>query len=110
MMLRALLDKDEFRLNNQTGALSTYTEAEIYFLPTYKYIKKEKAYDTKRTPSWCDRILYYRKDKLKIKPLKYHDVHIYNSDHRPVAGVYRFLCKNEDSDKKKKLIDLYLRS
>lgn len=109
-MLRALLDKDEFRLNSQTGALSTYTEAEIYFFPTYKFIKKEKGYDTKRTPSWCDRILYYRKDKLKMSVLKYHDVHIQNSDHRPVAGVYRFLCKNEDSDKKKKLIDLYLRS
>lgn len=39
--------------------------------------------------------------------LKYSDVDIYLSDHKPVAGLYRFLCKNENADKKKQLIQMY---
>ena len=108
--LQSLLQKDEYHLNKDKGALSSYSEAEIYFLPTYKYIKKDKAYDIKRTPSWCDRILFYRKEKLKMTVLKYTDVDIYLSDHKPVCGVFRFLAKNEDADKKKKLIQMYYES
>lgn len=100
-MLQALLAKDEFNLNRHTGSLSSYNEAEIYFLPSYKYVKKEKRYDTKRTPSWCDRVLFYRKEKLKLVVLKYSDVEVYLSDHKPVCGIFRFLCKDEDKDKKK---------
>lgn len=39
-MLQTLLAKDEFNLNRNSGPLSSYNEAEIYFLPSYKYIKK----------------------------------------------------------------------
>ena len=79
-------------------------------MPTYKYVKKEKGYDTKRTPSWCDRILFYRKEKLKLLPLKYSDVDVYLSDHKPVCGLFRLLCKTEDTNKKKKLIHMYFES
>jgi hypothetical protein len=85
-----------------------YNEGTIYFLPTYKYKKKTKIYDTKRTPSWCDRILYYSKEKMKLSMIKYMDVDVYDSDHKPVCGIYKILVKNEDQDRKKRLIELYM--
>lgn len=39
--------------------------------------------------------------------MKYSDIDIYLSDHKPVCGMYKFLCKQEDTDKKKKLIQMY---
>jgi hypothetical protein len=65
-LLHPLLLKDEFYTSNHKGALSSYNEPAIYFLPTYKYVKKQKIYDTKRTPSWCDRILFYAADRQKL--------------------------------------------
>jgi glycerol-3-phosphate cytidylyltransferase-like family protein len=56
-------------------------------------VKKERRYDTKRTPSWCDRILYYSKDKLKLTVFKYTAIDVFLSDHKPVCGGFRFLCK-----------------
>lgn len=70
-----------------------YSEATIYFLPTYKYIKKEKTYDSKRTPSWCDRILFYAQEPSKFIILKYWDVDCFQSDHKPVCGAFKFLLK-----------------
>lgn len=61
--MESLLTKDEFILHRNEGALSDYTEAKINFLPSYKFVKKENKYDFKRTPSWCDRILFFRKNK-----------------------------------------------
>lgn len=40
IMLQTLLAKDEFNLNRHSGSLSSYSEAEIYFLPSYKYVKR----------------------------------------------------------------------
>lgn len=110
MMLQTLLAKDEFNLNRHTGSLSSYNEAEIYFLPSYKYVKREKRYDTKRTPSWCDRVLFFRKDKLKLVVLKYSDIDVFLSDHKPVCGVFRFLCKKEKAEEKQKIIQAYFES
>jgi len=102
--LQSLLQKDEYFLNNMTGSLGMYNEATIYFLPTYKYIKQQKNYDTKRTPSWCDRILFHSADPKKIVVLKYWDVDCYQSDHKPVSGAFKVLLKTEDPDRKKKLL------
>lgn len=106
--LSTLLQKDEYFLNNRTGVLSLYREGNIYFLPTYKYVKREKIYDTKRTPSWCDRVLFYAQDPNKIVLLKYWDVDCYQSDHKPVTGAFKLLLKKEDPDRKKKLMETYM--
>jgi synaptojanin len=106
--LQSLLQKDEYYLNNHSGALATYSEATIYFLPTYKYIKKEKKFDIKRTPAWCDRILFSSTDDKKLAVLKYWDVECYHSDHKPVCGAFKVLIKREDPDKKKKLLQQYM--
>lgn len=97
-------------LNRNTRALSSYSEAEINFFPTYKYVKRERVYDARRTPAWCDRILFYSKDKLKLKPLHYSDLDVYVSDHKPVCGTYWLMCKKEDKEEKKKLIQNYYES
>jgi hypothetical protein len=106
--LQSLLQKDEYYLNNLMGALSQYNEGTIYFLPTYKYVKKEKNYDIKRTPSWCDRILFHSADTKKLAILKYWDVDCFQSDHKPVCGAFKILIKTEDPDRKRKLLQLYM--
>lgn len=42
--------------------------------------------------------------------LKYWDVDVYSSDHKPVCGAYKVLLKTEDPDMKKKLIQEYMDS
>ncbi|KAK6462966.1 Endonuclease/exonuclease/phosphatase [Scheffersomyces coipomensis] len=37
---------------------SGFTEAQIKFQPTYKYHVHTAIYNSKRSPAWCDRILY----------------------------------------------------
>lgn len=106
--LQSLLQKDEYHLNNFNGALSLYSEATIYFLPTYKYVKREKIYDTKRTPSWCDRVLFHAQTPSKLAVLKYWDVDCYQSDHKPVCAAFKVLLKKEDADRKKKLLQIYM--
>lgn len=107
-MLSILLQKDEYRLNKTYRSLSMYNEATIYFMPTYKYIKKEKKYDLKRTPSWCDRILFSCTEPQKLAVLKYWDIDCYHSDHKPVCGAFKVLIKTEDKDKKRKLMQKYM--
>lgn len=59
--------KDELQqLKRQGTILRGFKEAPIEFAPTYKYkVGTASTYNTKRTPSWCDRILYK----------KYHSAH-----------------------------------
>lgn len=48
-------------LMNTTCLLRIYQESSLEFAPTYKYDPGTDMYDTsekKRTPAWCDRILY----------------------------------------------------
>jgi inositol-1,4,5-trisphosphate 5-phosphatase len=79
-------------------------------MPTYKYIKMENTYDLKRVPSWCDRILYYRRDKAKLKVLSYASADLVESDHKPVYGVFRIKCKKERVKEKSELIHAYYSS
>jgi hypothetical protein len=38
--------------------LSNFKEGNINFAPTYKYLDHLEAYDEKRIPAYCDRILW----------------------------------------------------
>ncbi|GEQ72454.1 hypothetical protein JCM33374_g6141 [Metschnikowia sp. JCM 33374] len=64
-----------------------FDEPCIKFRPTYKYHLNTAIYNSKRCPSWCDRILFQSTYKQGTAPV----VHDYNSiptylgsDHRPV--------------------------
>ncbi|CAN6625453.1 phosphatidylinositol 4,5-bisphosphate 5-phosphatase Inp54p [Trichomonascus vanleenenianus] len=62
-----------------------FTEAPIEFMPSYKYAVGTYIYDTKRNPSWCDRILWleYPADTISIHA--YESLRdVVTSDHKPV--------------------------
>ncbi|GMH29249.1 hypothetical protein Nepgr_031092 [Nepenthes gracilis] len=63
---RALLERDQLRIEQKRGRVFTgWNEGNIYFLPTYKYLHNSDRYaggvhpkEKRRTPAWCDRILW----------------------------------------------------
>ncbi|AOW07039.1 Endonuclease/exonuclease/phosphatase [Yarrowia lipolytica] len=58
-----------------------FQEAEIGFKPTYKFHTGTSEYNTKRIPSWCDRVLY----RGAVVPRKYDSIPaVMSSDHKPV--------------------------
>ncbi|CAH1436782.1 unnamed protein product [Lactuca virosa] len=64
----ALLNKDQLKMEREAGRVfKGWKEGKIFFPPTYKYSYNSDLYagDTikskskRRTPAWCDRILWY---------------------------------------------------
>ncbi|CAK9441791.1 uncharacterized protein LODBEIA_P56590 [Lodderomyces beijingensis] len=50
---------DEFRVSMRNGeVLQNFAEPKITFPPTYKYHVNTAIFNSKRSPSWCDRIVY----------------------------------------------------
>ncbi len=70
-------------------------------MPTYKFDLKGKCYDLKKTPSWYDRILYQTADKKKLEILRYNDIDVYLSDHKPVYAMVSLVIKRENAEKKR---------
>ena len=62
-------------------------------MPTCKFEPKTRSYDSKKTPCWYDRILYKYIDKSKMSFVKYNDIDVYLSDHKPVYGIINLLIK-----------------
>ncbi|GMT19175.1 hypothetical protein PFISCL1PPCAC_10472, partial [Pristionchus fissidentatus] len=84
--LENLLSLDQLLKTRQQGRVFTeYDEAPIKFPPSYRFFMGSTDYDLKRTPSWCDRILY----KGSVKCTNYSRLDtVLASDHLPVQGVY----------------------
>lgn len=80
---------------NIIPSLADLDEGPLEFNPTYKYDIGTNNYDTskkKRTPAWCDRILFKKSNNIEI--VKYSNVpHYTNSDHKPVFGIFRVRVK-----------------
>lgn len=73
-------------------------------MPTYKFVKKNNKYNYKRTPSWCDRILYSSSNSSKIVKDRYTSKSNINySDHKPVFSTFKLSVRKEDKNKKHKL-------
>ncbi|XAR68982.1 hypothetical protein NMG60_11000412 [Bertholletia excelsa] len=106
---QALLEKDQLRIEQSAGRVfKGWEEGRIYFAPTYKYLANSDNYvaqtsnskEKKRTPAWCDRILWKGEG---LKQMWYLRGESKFSDHRPVfslfsvqvssAGKYRFPAK-----------------
>ena len=102
----ALYELDQFYINwKKNQMLKKYIcEKKINFDPTYKYEKESNEYaydeDKIRVPAWTDRILFSKKEGIKmlsydcIKTLRY-------SDHRPVVGAFEietYITKNTKKD------------
>ncbi|XP_057868601.2 type I inositol polyphosphate 5-phosphatase 4 [Cryptomeria japonica] len=101
----ALLEKDQLRIEKKAGRIfKGWNEGKIYFPPTYKYCRNSEHYvgekirsrRKRRTPAWCDRILWYGKG---LRQLSYVRGESKFSDHRPVYSV--FMAEVEMLDRSK---------
>ncbi|KAF7713996.1 Uncharacterized protein PECH_006146 [Penicillium ucsense] len=95
--LTKLLERDQLlasRRKNPGFRLRSFVEAPITFAPTYKYDVGTDQYDTsekKRSPAWCDRILY--RGLGRVKQLEYRRHEVRASDHRPVSAAFKVRVK-----------------
>lgn len=89
-----LISKDQLRRELHKGRVfDGWHEGSIDFGPTYKYkFNSEKFFgieskpgEKKRTPAWCDRVLWFGKG---MKQISYTRAEIMLSDHRPVNSVF----------------------
>ncbi|KAF1969631.1 DNase I-like protein [Bimuria novae-zelandiae CBS 107.79] len=96
--LTKLLERDQLLLSRKRNPglrLRAFNEAPILFAPTYKYDVGTDTYDTsekKRSPAWCDRVLYRGLGKIKQTEYRRHDC-VKVSDHRPVSGRFKLRVK-----------------
>ncbi|EFA77723.1 RhoGAP domain-containing protein [Heterostelium album PN500] len=84
---------DQLYLQMKSGAaFEGFQEPPISFAPTYKYDPGTNDYDSsekKRTPAWCDRILWKTHKKAEnVGILSYRRHELLSSDHRPVSASF----------------------
>lgn len=100
-----LLNNDQLRKELCRGQVfKGWKEGPISFPPTYKYEINSDRYfgenpkegEKKRSPAWCDRILWFGKG---IKQICYQSSDLRLSDHRPVSS--NFLVEVEVFDQHK---------
>ena len=95
--LGKLLERDQLflsRKRNPGFRLRAFIEGPITFAPTYKYDVGTDNYDTsekRRSPAWCDRILYRGAGRIEQLGYRRHEVRA--SDHRPVSGTFKMRIK-----------------
>ncbi|KAE9621857.1 putative inositol-polyphosphate 5-phosphatase [Lupinus albus] len=91
---QALLEKDQLRIEQKAGRVfKGWNEGEIYFAPTYKYLansnnyvaQSSKSKEKRRTPAWCDRILWKGEGLNQIWYVRGESKF---SDHRPVYSLF----------------------
>ncbi|KAL8694146.1 MAG: hypothetical protein Q9218_001143 [Villophora microphyllina] len=102
--LGTLYQNDQLNLQMVAGRVFPhYSEAQITFLPTYKYNNGTDAYDTSekaRIPAWCDRIL--RKGN-NLKQIDYTTAPLRFSDHRPVYATFQCTISSINEQQKEEL-------
>ena len=95
--LGKLLDRDQLLLSRKKNPgfrLRAFNENAIEFPPTYKYDVGTDIYDSsdkKRSPAWCDRLLYRGVGRIKQVEYRRHEIRV--SDHRPVSGSFKLRVK-----------------
>jgi endonuclease/exonuclease/phosphatase family metal-dependent hydrolase len=95
--LPKLLERDQLlasKRKNPSFRLRSFNEVPITFAPTYKYDVGSDEYDSsekKRSPAWCDRVLYRGVGKVKQTEYRRHEVRA--SDHRPVSASFKMRIK-----------------
>lgn len=89
-----LLLKDQLKLEQGEGRVFTnWQEGPIHFPPTYKYKEGTDQFsgevaspgEKRRSPAWCDRILWYGKG---LKQIGYTHRDLKLSDHRSVCATF----------------------
>ncbi|CAN8246739.1 unnamed protein product [Cochlearia groenlandica] len=89
---KRLAEKDQLAREMRQGRVfEGWSEGALDFPPTYKYKLSSENYggkdpkSVKRTPAWCDRIIWYGKG---MKLMSYRRSEIKLSDHRPVTATF----------------------
>ncbi|GIX62491.1 endonuclease/exonuclease/phosphatase family protein [Babesia caballi] len=109
-----LLQYDEFlsEVRHVKPYMCRLQEAPIAFDPTYKFKKRTDYYDVKRTPAWCDRILFggaaaaASQARLSCACYSRHDLML-SSDHKAVSAVFKLeAAKGQSEAELATLIDL----
>lgn len=99
-LLNASPGSASIRSDSAVGLWPLFSEAPIFFPPTYKFDKQSDQYDSskkQRVPSWTDRILW--KTDENIVNLAYSSVpSLKISDHRPIFGQYEVSVNLKDWD------------
>ncbi|EDO07509.1 endonuclease/exonuclease/phosphatase family protein [Babesia bovis T2Bo] len=98
--ISVLLEDDEFlsEIKHPMSHLRRIREATITFEPTYKFKKGTDFYEVKRTPAWCDRILYGGNNgsdsESRVRCLSYrrHEKMV-SSDHKAVSALFELYAK-----------------
>ncbi|KAK4371840.1 hypothetical protein RND71_007224 [Anisodus tanguticus] len=109
----ALLENDQLRMELMDGQVfEGWQEGMIKFAPTYKYYPNSGDYygrpevkrgEKKRSPAWCDRIIWYGEG---LKKQLYARGESTLSDHRPVKAIFSIQVRV--SRKLKRLQSLFL--
>lgn len=93
----ALTQNDELqKVMESQQAFHGFEENQIKFPPTYKFLAQTNKYDrqTKRVPSYTDRILFRSKRQRHIQCLIYDWLpQLLSSDHKPVYSVFDVLIR-----------------
>ncbi|WWC85634.1 uncharacterized protein L201_000500 [Kwoniella dendrophila CBS 6074] len=92
-----MLAKDQLRADIVSEqSFAGFSEAEINFPPTFKFVHGSTTHDLKRAPAYTDRILYNHPENKYTEPSSFgltceeytsHD--ILWSDHRPVTATFK---------------------
>ncbi|XP_019449347.1 PREDICTED: type I inositol polyphosphate 5-phosphatase 10 isoform X3 [Lupinus angustifolius] len=109
----ALFAKDQLKMEREAGRVfKGWKEGKIYFAPTYKYPLNSDTYylegvkvskNKRRTPAWCDRILWHGRG---IQQLSYIRKELKFSDHRPVCANFLVQVEVMFKGQKKKVSSL----
>ncbi|KAI6160543.1 hypothetical protein EDD17DRAFT_1733001 [Pisolithus thermaeus] len=87
--------------HNRGFRLRAFQEAPLTFAPTYKYDRRSDEFDTsekRRTPAWCDRILWRSQDPERVAQLHYQRYEVNVSDHRPISAAFKVTIKSVRQD------------
>ncbi|XP_038687646.1 type I inositol polyphosphate 5-phosphatase 2-like isoform X2 [Tripterygium wilfordii] len=107
-----LISNDQLSKELRSGrAFDGWKEGVIDFPPTYKYEINSDRYvgenpkegEKKRSPAWCDRILWLGKG---IKQHSYKRTEIRLSDHRPVSSIFTVEVEVLDNRKLQKALNV----
>lgn len=92
---KAILESDQLKMEQAAGRVfEGWVEGSIAFAPMYQYAANSDQYSAfiedksghkRRSPAWCDRILWFGKG---LKQLSYQRGECKISDHRPVTAVF----------------------
>jgi len=115
--LQSLLRDDQLRKERTEGRVfDGFEEANIQFLPTYKFIPGTSRYDDRpdkkmRAPAWCDRILWrVTRDPRHLQPLYYGSCEqLVASDHKPVMGLFDVAVRTTVAAKRQEVYQNILR-